>query len=168
MAARNRPPPMNKAWRRSRDACPCRPERRARSGRASRTPKTGCAKPEPDGGKETPCVDEPPRAEEEAQAEEAASETDPAAAEADGGNEAPSSDEQPPDQPTEQFDDLLFPTQKEFGAIKTGSKDAEKAGQPEQADAASKADGTAPADALPDVKYRGGQPSNPGRTRDQH
>ena len=104
---------------------------------------------QPEGGKETPCVDEPPRAEEEAQAEETGNETDSAAAEVDGGNEAPSSDEQPPDQPTDQFDDLLFPTQEESGAIKTGSKDAEKAGQPEQVDDASKAEGTTPADALP-------------------
>ena len=102
-----------------------------------------------DGGKETPCVDEPPRAEEEAQAEETGNETDSAAAEVAGGNQAPSSEERPPDQPTDQFDDLLFPTREESGTIKTGSKDAEKAGQPEQVDDGSKAEGTTPADALP-------------------
>ncbi len=61
----------------------------------------------------------------------------------------PPPSEQPPDQPTDQFDDLLFPTREESGAIKTGSKDAEKAGQPEQVDDASKAEGTTPADAPP-------------------
>ena len=65
-----------------------------------------------------------------------------AEAEAEGGNEAPAAAEQPSGKATEQFDDLLFPT---------GS---EKAGQPEEADAASKADGIAPADRPAGLKRR--------------
>ena len=77
-----------------------------------------------------PCADEPPSVEKGAEAEVATAETNTAEAEVEGGNEPPSSAEQPSGQATEQFDDLLFPT------------GTEKAGQPNQVDAASKAEGT--------------------------
>lgn len=110
--------------------------------------ETDTAKAKPDDGKKTTCADEKP--ETGAQAEDPADESDSTEAKADGGNEAPSSDEQPADKATDQFDDLLFPTKEELPATKTGNKDAEKADQPAEADAASKADGTTPAVALPD------------------
>ena len=99
--------------------------------------EAGTAEAKPEGGKETLCADEPPRAETGGQTEDEAGESDIAEAEAEGGTEAPSPGEQPPDKATDQFDDLLFPT---------GS---EKAGQPGEADAASQADGNTPSDAPP-------------------
>jgi hypothetical protein len=111
--------------------------------------ETDTAEAKPAGGK--PCTDEPPPAEEEALAQDAAGEVDTAEAKPDEGNEALSAAEQPPGKATDQFDDLLFPNAKELGAIKTGIKDAEKAGQVEEAVAASKADAIAPADAPLDV-----------------
>ena len=99
--------------------------------------EAGTAEAKPEGGRETLCAEESPRAETEAQAKNAAGESDTAQAETEGGIEAPSADQQPPGNTTEQFDDLLFPT---------GS---EKAGQPEEAEAASQADGNTPPDAPP-------------------
>ena len=90
-----------------------------------------------DDGKVVPCVEKQPRAETEGQAKNAAGESETAVAEAEVGNEAPAANEAPPGNATEQFDDLLF---------LTGS---EKAGQPEEVDAAHKADGIAPAVAQP-------------------
>jgi hypothetical protein len=90
------------------------------------------AKAKPGGSKEASCVEEQPRPETEGQAEEVAGESDAAAAEAEGGTKAPAVEEQAADQATEQFDDLLFPS---------GS---EKAGQPEQVDAAAPADENTP------------------------
>ena len=112
--------------------------------------ETSTAEAKPDGGKETPCADQPPRAGTGAQAENTAVETDTAEAEADGGNETPAAAEQPDNNAADQSDDLLFPTQDELGASKKGIKDAEKAGQPEEADAAPTANGNTPVDAPPD------------------
>ena len=110
------------------------------------------AEAKPDGGRETPCAEEPPRAETGAQAEDTASKNDTTETEAGGGNEAPAAGEQPPGKATDQFDDLLFPNADELPAIETGSKNAENAGQPAETAAASKVDGTAPADDLPDLE----------------
>lgn len=88
-----------------------------------------------DEGKEVRCADEPPPAETEAQAENLAGESETVVVEA--GNEAPAANEGQSGTATEQFDDLLFPT---------GS---EKAGQPDEAEAAPKAAGIAPAVAQP-------------------
>lgn len=77
------------------------------------------AEAKPDGGKESLCADEPPPAETEAQAENAAGESEPAVAEAEAGSEAPAANEEPPGNEAEQFDDLLFPT----GSGKAGQTD---------------------------------------------
>jgi hypothetical protein len=100
--------------------------------------ESGKAEAKPDDRKKVPCADEQPSVEKGAEAEVATAETNTAEAEAEGGNEAPSAAEQPSGQATEQFDDLLFPTE------------TEKTGQTVEADAASTADGDAPAVAVPD------------------
>jgi hypothetical protein len=115
--------------------------------------ETDTAEAKPDGGKETRCADEQP------QTEEAAVETDTAEAKPDVGKETLSADEQPNDKATDQEDDLLFPTEEELRGEKAGQfeevagkTDTENA-EPDggvSADAASKADENAPADALPD------------------
>ena len=110
--------------------------------------ETDTAEAKPDGGKETLCADEKP--ETGAQAKDAAGEADSVEAGADGSNEALSAGEKPPNKATDQSDDLLFPTEEELRAIKTGIKDAEKAGQVEESDTASKAIANAPADAPAD------------------
>jgi hypothetical protein len=92
--------------------------------------ETDTAEAKPDGAEKGPCANQQPHAETGAKAEEVG-------AEAEGGNEAASAGEQAADEAPDQFDDLLFPT------------GAEKAGQPEEADAAPKADGIAPAVAQP-------------------
>jgi hypothetical protein len=99
--------------------------------------RTEDAKAKPDDGKKAPCVEEQPRTGTGVQSEEAAGEAGAAQAKAKDGNDANSANEQPPSNATDQFDDLLFPT------------GAEKAGQPEEVDDASKAEGTTPPAALP-------------------
>ena len=158
MTATKRSPPTNKAGWRSRGGCPCRAERLAQSRLVSRTPRkkphlgrraeADSGEGNTDGGEKVPCKVEQPTAEKAADAEEAG-ETSTAEAKPDGGN-VEAAEEQPSDKATDQFDDLLFPTQEELSAAKTGIKDAEKTGQLEESDAASKADENAPADALPD------------------
>jgi hypothetical protein len=117
----------------------------------------------PGGRKKTLCADQPSPAGAGAQAEDTSGETDAAKvetntakaetntakAEADGGNETPSASQPPDNNASDQSDDLLFPTGQELGAGKTGSKDAEKASQSEEADAASKAGGNTPAETPP-------------------
>ena len=110
-----------------------------------------------DGGKKVPCAEKQPAAEKVAAAQEAG-ETNTAVAETDGGNEAVSASEQPSGEATEQFDDLLFPNAEELGASKAGIKDAEEAGQPEETEAAPKADAGTPAGALPDSGAAAAQP----------
>ncbi len=134
--------------------------------------KSDAAKAKPEGGQETPSGDEQPPAtkaskdtERAAQPESAASKYDAANDKPDVGKETPSAIAQPQGNAADQKDDLLFPTEEELRAIKAGSKDTEKAAQPEEAagetdttnakpdggasaDTASKADANAPADAL--------------------
>jgi hypothetical protein len=111
----------------------------------------GSVRIEPSGG-----VSEAPEGEAEAakakaaKPEEApAKTTDTANAKPDGGKEAPAAGDQPPAKAADQTDDLLFPTPEELRGIKTPSKDAEKAAEPEgaagKADTANtKPDGGAP------------------------
>jgi hypothetical protein len=121
--------------------------------------ETDTVEAEPDG-----CADEQPRAikagskeaEKGAEAEGAAGETDTEAA-PDGGKETLSADEQPHDKATNQSDDLLFPTEEELRAIKTGIKDAEPDGVV-SADDASKAEANTPADAPPDLDTAAADP----------
>jgi hypothetical protein len=145
--------------------------------------KTDTANPKAGGGKETPSAGEQPRAnkariedtEKAVQPEGAAGTTDNANAKPDGGKEAPAADAQPQGNATDQSDDLLFPTEEERRAIKAPSKDAEKAGRPEEAagkagaastkpdragsvDAASKADSNAPAGAPADTSTAAAKP----------
>ncbi|MDP1702499.1 MAG: hypothetical protein Q8L53_16280 [Aestuariivirga sp.] len=108
--------------------------------------EAGTAEAKPEGGKETPCADEPPRINSEDQTEGAAGESDAPKAEAEGGIEAPAVEEQAADKATDQFDDLLFPT------------GAEKEGQPEEADDASKVEGIMPLDTLPDSNTTSADP----------
>jgi hypothetical protein len=102
------------------------------------------------------CADEQPSADTGAQVADAASETDSVAARA---QEVPPANEQSPGKAAEQFDDLLFPTEEDLSAAKAAIKDADKAGQPENAagktgTADTKPDGTVTADA--------GAPAEPG------
>jgi hypothetical protein len=103
-----------------------------------------------DSDKERTCADEPPRVEKEGQPEGAVGASETAEAKLDGGRGPLSSDDQPSVKATDQSDDLLFPTQEELRAIKAGTKDAEKEGQPEEAATAdganAESNGTVPAD----------------------
>ena len=110
-------------------------------------PKEAAAKPVD--GKEVPCVEEQPRAETGAPPDEAAGEAGAVETKANDGNDTPSTDEQPPDNATDQFDDLLFPT------------GAEKAGQTEEADSTPQADENTPAGALPDSNTAATAPQIP-------
>ena len=92
------------------------------------------AEAKPDESDEAPCIDVQPRVEARAQVEDAAGTSD--GADIEGSNEVANAAGSLPGSATDQFDDLLFPTE------------AEKAGQTEAADAASKAEGTAQLDKL--------------------
>jgi hypothetical protein len=117
--------------------------------------KSEAASPKDDGGKETPSADEQPAAsepEKAAQPEGAAGEASSEKAAADGSKEAVSTNEQPQGDPTDQKDDLLFPTQEELRGLKADNRDTEKSAPPAGAagptDAASATpDGAASADA---------------------
>ena len=91
-----------------------------------------------DNGNVVPCADEQPRAETGGRSGEAAGEAQVSEAKANDGNNPPAAAELPPDNATDQFDDLLFPT------------GVENAGQTEEADATPQADGNTQAVPLPD------------------
>jgi hypothetical protein len=104
------------------------------------------------------CADEQPGADASAQTADAADVTDIPEAKA---QEVPPANEQSANKATEQFDDLLFPSEADLNAAKAAFKDTDKAGQPEDADGtasaanATKPDGTESADsgtAAPEVQ----------------